>query len=72
MVVGCQVFVYKAGLYYWRIKWGARAGFESAKGEEVDSPFPFGVFQFYYPTKGLLTCLNEQVEYSISDNLNLN
>ena len=45
---------------------------ESAKEEEVDSPFPFGGFQLYYTTKGFLTCLNEQVKYSLSDHFNLN
>ena len=29
-------------------------------------------FQFYQLTKGFLTCLNGQVEYSLSDHLNLN
>ena len=30
------------------------------------------VFRFYWVTKGFLTCLNEQVEWSLSDRLFLN
>ena len=33
-------------------------------------PFPLRGFQFYWITKGILICLNEQVEYSLSDYLN--
>ena len=47
MFIGCQGFLYKEGLYYWRIKRGTRTGFASVKEEEVDSLFPFGFFQFY-------------------------
>ena len=48
------------------------SGLPSAKEEEVDSLFPFGVFQFYYVTKGFLTCLNEKIEYNLNDHANLN
>ena len=35
-------------------------------------PFSFRGFQFYQLTKAFLNCLNEQVEYSLSDHINLN
>ena len=35
-------------------------------------PFSLRSFQFYYVTKGFLTCLNEQIEYILSDHINLN
>ena len=44
--MGCQVFVYKEGLYYWVIKQGTRSGFTIENEEEVDFFFPFGVFSF--------------------------
>ena len=41
-------------------------------GNKKDHFFSFGGFQFYWVTKGFLTSINEQVEQSLSDHLDLN